>query len=204
MTAIQGQLQTAQRQHQLVEVYGFNDPEMFDIGYVVGIDDEFVLLLGHDWDGKINGLTAMRLSRITKVVVDDDYLITLKYKADVAREYDYYDRWGLTKQAATTDYVTGGIFSQLLNQVFNQQQALVIGTNQYNGSDEFQGFITELNAWSLTMHYFNSHDLSSVWEYRVPLEEIEYLRCFGYQAAQTERIFERVFHLPKGVMKNEE
>lgn len=204
MTAIQMQLQAAQTQHQLVEVYGFNDPELFDIGYVVGIDDSFVLLLGHDWDGKINGLTAMRLSRITKVVVEDDYLITLKYKAAVAKEYDYYDRWQLTQLAAQTDWVTGGIFLQLLTTVFEQQQALVIGTNQYNGSDEFQGFITELNTWSLTMRYFNSHDLSSVWEYRVPLEEIEYLRCFGYQAAQTARIFDRVFHMPKGEMSSEE
>ncbi|MGN1284946.1 MAG: hypothetical protein ACI4TY_06570, partial [Candidatus Limosilactobacillus intestinavium] len=64
---IKEQLIMAQQQGNLVEVYNFDDDDIFNVGFVIAIDPLFVLLLGIDWDGKINGLTAIRLTSIHKV-----------------------------------------------------------------------------------------------------------------------------------------
>ena len=60
---IRAQLAVSKQQGSLVEVHYFDEAgETFDVGFVLAVDELFVLLLGIDWDGKINGLTAVRLA----------------------------------------------------------------------------------------------------------------------------------------------
>lgn len=45
-----------------MEVYDFDEVgEIFDVGFVLVVDELFVFLFGIDWDGKINGLMVVWL-----------------------------------------------------------------------------------------------------------------------------------------------
>lgn len=183
-----------QQQGTLVELYNFNDDDMFDVGFVIAVDELFVLLLGLDWDGKINGLTAIRLASIHQVRDQTDYLLTVSTKAKVAQEHGYFDVWHLQDYLHDHSFKQVNILRTLLEEAYQNHQAVVLGTDQYKGMDDFQGFITELSTINLTLHYYNSHDLSSLWEYDILVAKVDYLRVHGYQAAQTSAIFEQVFH----------
>jgi len=71
---------------------------------------------------------------------------------------------------------------------------VVIGTQKYKGRDDFEGMVHELTHIGLTLHYYNEHDLSSLWTYDILLAQIDYLRVRGFQAMQTKAIMEGVFH----------
>ena len=198
LSAIRQTLVINQQQGTLVEVYNFNDDDMFDVGFVVAIDELFDLLLGLDWDGKINGLTAIRLTSIHQVREQTDYLLTVSTKAKVAQNHGYFDIWHLQEYLRQHTFKQVNILRTLLEEAYQQHQAVVLGTDQYKGSDDFQGYLTDLSAINLTLHYYNSHDLSSLWEYEILIAKVDYLRVHGYQAAQTKAIFEEVFHEGSG------
>ena len=48
------QLTIAKQQGKLIEVHNIKDDDYFNVGFVVGIDNYFCLMISIDWDGKIN------------------------------------------------------------------------------------------------------------------------------------------------------
>lgn len=196
--AVRAQLVAAQQAGTLIEGYDFNDDDTFDVGFVLALDREFVLLLTLDWDGKLNGLTAIRLAALHRVRTGTDYLTTVNLKAAVAEEHGYFDLWGLQDFLRQQDYQGQPLLRTLLHDSAAHQLPLVVGTREYKGGDDFTGVIAALGADQLTFHYFNPHDLSSLWTYDIPLADIDYLRVRGTQTATAQRILERVFHFGTG------
>lgn len=194
-TDIRAQLAASKQMGTLVEVHDF-DPagDTFDVGFVLAMDKLFVLLLGIDWDGKINGLTAIRLSSIHRVRSQTDYLTTVSLKCKVAQENGYFDLWKLQDYLHSHDYQGKNLLRTLLEDSYQNDLPLVIGTKKYKGSDDFTGVIADLGTIKLTLHYFNSHDLSSLWEYEILLAQIDYLRVRGTQTATARKILDQVFH----------
>ena len=94
-TEIKEALLLSQQNGTLVEVYNFADDDTFNVGFVLATDQSFTLLLTLDWDAKINGLTAIRLTSIRQVRAQTDYLTTVAYKSQVAQAHGYFDIWGL-------------------------------------------------------------------------------------------------------------
>ena len=190
---IKEQLIMAQQQGNLVEVYNFDDDDIFNVGFVIAIDPLFVLLLGIDWDGKINGLTAIRLTSIHKVQAYTDYLTTVSIKCKVAEEPHYFDIWHLQEFLRHHDYQNKNILRTLLTDSFENKLPVVIGTDKYKGEDDFEGLINNLSEIKLDLHYINEHDLSSMWDYEILLVKIDYLRVRGTQMMQTKQIMQNVF-----------
>lgn len=190
---IKEQLIMAQQQGNLVEVYNFDDDDIFNVGFVIAIDPLFVLLLGIDWDGKINGLTAIRLTSIHKVQAYTDYLTTVSIKCKVAEEHHYFDIWHLQEFLRHHDYQNKNILRTLLTDSFENKLPVVIGTDKYKGEDDFEGLINNLSEIKLDLHYINEHDLSSMWDYEILLVKIDYLRVLGTQMMQTKQIMQNVF-----------
>ncbi|MDY3702525.1 MAG: hypothetical protein SO061_03070 [Limosilactobacillus coleohominis] len=190
---IKEQLIMAQQQGNLVEVYNFDDDDIFNVGFVIAIDPLFVLLLGIDWDGKINGLTAIRLTSIHKVQAYTDYLTTVSIKCKVAEEHHYFDIWHLQEFLRHHDYQNKNILRTLLTDSFENKLPVVIGTDKYKGEDDFEGLINNLSEIKLDLHYINEHDLSSMWDYEILLVKIDYLRVRGTQMMQTKQIMQNVF-----------
>lgn len=192
-TEIKEELVIARQQGTLVEVYNFQDDDIFNVGFVIAIDSLFVLLLSIDWDGKINGLTAVRLSSIHRVRSQTDYLLTVSQKCKVAEDHGYFDIWGIQKYLRQHDFRNCNILRTLLADSYNNHLPVVIGTDKYKGEDDFEGLIHQLSAIKLNLHYFNEHDLSSMWEYDILLAKIDYLRVRGTQCATTKQILQSVF-----------
>ena len=190
---IKEQLIMAQQQGNLVEVYNFDDDDIFNVGFVIAIDPLFVLLLGIDWDGKINGLTAIRLTSIHKVQAYTDYLTTVSIKCKVAEDHHYFDIWHLQDFLRHHDYQNKNILRTLLTDSFENKLPVVIGTDKYKGEDDFEGLINNLSEIKLDLHYINEHDLSSMWDYEILLVKIDYLRVRGTQMMQTKQIMQNVF-----------
>lgn len=190
---IKEQLIMAQQQGNLVEVYNFDDDDIFNVGFVIAIDPLFVLLLGIDWDGKINGLTAIRLTSIHKVQAYTDYLTTVSIKCKVAEDHHYFDIWHLQEFLRHHDYQNKNILRTLLTDSFENKLPVVIGTDKYKGEDDFEGLINNLSEIKLDLHYINEHDLSSMWDYEILLVKIDYLRVHGTQMMQTKQIMQNVF-----------
>lgn len=190
---IKEQLIMAQQQGNLVEVYNFDDDDIFNVCFVIAIDPLFVLLLGIDWDGKINGLTAIRLTSIHKVQAYTDYLTTVSIKCKVAEDHHYFDIWHLQEFLRHHDYQNKNILRTLLTDSFENKLPVVIGTDKYKGEDDFEGLINNLSEIKLDLHYINEHDLSSMWDYEILLVKIDYLRVRGTQMMQTKQIMQNVF-----------
>ena len=87
------QLTIAKQQGKLIEVHNIKNDDYFNVGFVVGIDNHFCLMISIDWDGKINGLIAIRLDSIITVNDQTDYLTTVSEKTKVAHEHHYFDIW---------------------------------------------------------------------------------------------------------------
>lgn len=192
---IRAQLAVSKQQGSLVEVHDFDEAgETFDVGFVLAVDELFVLLLGIDWDGKINGLTAVRLASIHRVRSQTDYLTTVSLKCKVAQENGYFDLWHLQDFLHDHDYQGKNILRTLLTDSYQNDLPLVIGTKKYKGGDDFTGVISDLRTIKLTLHYFNSHDLSSLWEYEILLAQIDYVRVRGTQTATARKVLDQVFH----------
>lgn len=190
---IKEQLIMAQQQGNLVEVYNFDDDDIFNVGFVIAIDPLFVLLLGIDWDGKINGLTAIRLTSIHKVQAYTDYLTTVSIKCKVAEDHHYFDIWHLQEFLRHHDYQNKNILRTLLTDSFENKLPVVIGTDKYKVEDDFEGLINNLSEIKLDLHYINEHDLSSMWDYEILLVKIDYLRVRGTQMMQIKQIMQNVF-----------
>ena len=190
---IKEQLIMAQQQGNLVEVYNFDDDDIFNVGFVIAIDPLFVLLLGIDWDGKINGLTAIRLTSIHKVQAYTDYLTTVSIKCKVAEDHHYFDIWHLQEFLRHHDYQNKNILRTLLTDSFENKLPVVIGTDKYKGEDDFEGLINNLSEIKLDLHYINEHDLLSMWDYEILLVKIDYLRVRGTQMMQIKQIMQNVF-----------
>ena len=152
-----------------------------------------MLLLGIDWDGKINGLTAIRLTSIHKVQAYTDYLTTVSIKCKVAEDHHYFDIWHLQEFLRHHDYQNKNILRTLLTDSFENKLPVVIGTDKYKGEDDFEGLINNLSEIKLDLHYINEHDLSSMWDYEILLVKIDYLRVRGTQMMQTKQIMQNVF-----------
>lgn len=185
----------AEQNGNLVEVYNFSDDDTFNVGFIIAMDKLFVLLLTIDWDGKINGLTAIRISSIHKVRSYTDYLTTVSLKCKVAEDHHYFDIWGLQEFLRHHNYRGKNILQTLLKDSYDNRLPVVIGTAKYKGQDDFEGLINKLTEINLNLHYFNEHDLSSLWEYEIPLVKIDYLRVRGSQSATSRQILRNVFKI---------
>lgn len=190
---IRAQLVMAQQQGRMLEVYNFNDDNDFNVGYVIAIDPLFVLMKSIDWDGKLSSLIAIRLTSIHKVRAFTDYLKTVAIKGAVARKNHYYDLWGIERFLKQHHYENKSLLKTMLTQAQAMDEAVVVGTRKYKAQDEFEGFVHQLTAQKLTLHYYNEHDLSSEWEYDILLAQIDYLRAFGTQSATTKAVMRSVF-----------
>lgn len=191
---IRVQLTIAKQQGTLIEVHNLPQDDYFNVGFVVAIDPVFCLMISIDWDGKINGLIAIRISSIFYTERQSDYLTTISEKTKVAHDYHYFDIWHVQEFLDEHPQVTkGDLLANILEDSFSKQLPVVIGTQKYKGSDDFEGLITHLNQIQLTLHYFNSHDLSSLWEYQVLRAQIDYVRTRGTQMATGRQILKDVF-----------
>lgn len=189
------QLTIAKQQGKLVEVHNLKGDDYFNVGFVVGIDKNFCLMISIDWDGKINDLIAIRLDSISAVNDQTDYLITVSEKTKVAHEHQYFDIWHVQDFLDQHPEITSGnILMNLLNDAVEHHLPVVIGTKKYHGRDDFSGMIHDLNEITLNLHYFNENDLSSMWSYDIPLSQIDYVRARGTQVATTRQILDDVFH----------
>mgnify|MGYP000060845198 CR=1 FL=1 len=160
---IREQLTISQQQGTLVEVYNFADDDTFNVGFVIAMDPLFVLLMTLDWDCKINGLTLVRIKSIHAVRSQTDYLTTCSYKSKVAQEYGYFDIFGLQRFLREHDFSHVNLLNTLLKDSIDHELPVVIGTQKYKGRDDFEGMVHELTHIGLTLHYYNEHDLSSLW-----------------------------------------
>ena len=189
------QLTNAKQQGKLIEVHNIKNDDYFNVGFVVGIDNYFCLMISIDWDGKINGLIAIRLDSIITVNDQTDYLTTVSEKTKVAHEYHYFDIWQVQQFIDEHPEITSGnILMNILKDSADNQLPVVIGTKQYQGIDDFSGMIHDLNEITLNLHYFNEKDLSSMWSYDILISQIDYVRSRGTQMATTKQILEDVFH----------
>lgn len=192
---IRVQLTIAKQQGTLIEVHNLPDDEYFNVGFVVALDPVFCLMISIDWDGKINGLIAIRISSIYDTQRRSDYLTTISEKTKVAHDYHYFDIWQV--QQFLDDHpqlMVGDLLDNVLQDSFTNQLPVVIGTQKYKGKDDFEGLLTWLDKIQLTLHYFNDHDLSSLWEYRVLRAQIDYVRVRGTQMATSKQILQDIFN----------
>ena len=183
----------AQQKNELVAIYNFKDRGTFTVGYVVAMDNRFVLLKGLDMDAKINGLNAIRLTSITDVIRDNDYLLNVKIRAQNAQKYGYYDIWRIEKYLETQKYGQTSILTQMLTDAFEHEEPIVIGTKQFKDRDDFDGIIADLSPIKLNLHYFDFEDLSSLWEREIMLADIDYIRVKGMQAHNSKSILNELF-----------
>lgn len=190
---IKQELVLAQQQHELITIYNFETEGTFSVGYVVGMDGVFVLTVGIDMEGKINGLTAIRLTSIHRVARNTDYLTTVKIKQQVARQNNFYDLWQVEDYLKQADFKTDGILATILNECVTTKEPLVIGTRKYKDRDDFEGYIHALTPIKLTMHYLKFEDLSSLWEYEILWAEVDYIRIKGTQAHMCQAILDQIF-----------
>lgn len=189
------QLTIAKQQGTLIEVHNLPHDDYFNIGFVVGLDTTFCLLISIDWDGKINDLVAIRLDTIRYTASGTDYLTTVSEKTKVAHEHHYFDLWHIQSFLDEhPDFPNGPILEKALADSYQHQLPVVIGTDKYQGHDDFTGMIHELNQITLNLHYLNEHDLSSMWTYDIPLKQITYVRMRGTQMHTTKQIMDDVFH----------
>lgn len=191
---VREQLALAKQQGYLVEVHNLPGDDYFNVGFVVGMDQLFCLLISIDWDGKINGLIVIRISSIQAVLKQTDYLTTVSEKTKVAHRYHYFDVWRVQKFLDEHPAITSGnLLENALQDSYSNDLSVVIGTRKYKGNDDFTGKIAQLDRIRLVLHYFNEHDLSSLWEYQVLLAQIDYLRFRGTQMATAQQIFADIF-----------
>lgn len=194
LNEIRAQLAIARQQGTLIEVHNIPNDDYFNVGFVLAIDPLFCLLISIDWDGKINGLIAIRLSSIDYVAKRTDYLMTISEKTKVAHQYHYFDIWQVQKFIDDyPDYTKGDLLSNVLSDSFTNYLPVVIGTSKYKGADDFEGVIASLDRVKLTLHYFNEHDLSSMWTYDVLLAQVDYVRVRGTQAATARQVLHDIF-----------
>lgn len=191
---VQEQLALAKQQGTLIEVHNLPNDDYFNVGFVVGLDPTFCMLISIDWDGKINGLIVIRVASILYTARGTDYLLTVSEKTKVAHRYHYFDTWQVQQFLDQHPAITrGNLLQNVLQDSFNHDLPVVVGTRKYKGSDDFVGRLTELDRIQLTMHYFNEHDLSSLWEYTVLLAQVDYVRTRGAQAATGQQILQDLF-----------
>lgn len=191
---VREQLVLAMQQGYLVEVHNLPGDDYFNVGFVVGIDPTFCLLISIDWDGKINGLIVIRISSILAIIKGSDYLTTVSEKTKVAHRYHYFDIWQVQRFLDDHPEITSGnLLGNALADAYDHHLPVVVGTQKYKGSDDFVGHIVQLDRIQLVLHYFNEHDLSSLWEYRVLLAQVDYLRFRGTQMATGQQIFRDIF-----------
>lgn len=191
---VRARLAIAKQQGTLVEVHNLPNDEYFNVGFIVAMDPTFCLMISIDWDGKINGLIVIRIKTIQQVVMQSDYLTTISEKTKVAHRYKYFDIWQI--QQFLDDHpeiTTGDLLSNVLEDSYQHRLPVVIGTQKYKGSDDFQGLITDLNKIAVTIHYYNERDLSSLWEYQVLRAQIDYVRVRGIQMATSKQILQDIF-----------
>ena len=91
------QLTMAKQQGTLIEVHNLPNDDYFNVGFVVALDPVFCLMISIDWDGKINGLIAIRLKSILYTERHSDYLMTVSEKTKVAHDHNYFDIWQVQK-----------------------------------------------------------------------------------------------------------
>ena len=189
------QLTMAKQQGTLIEVHNLPNDDYFNVGFVVALDPVFCLMISIDWDGKINGLIAIRIKSILYTERHSDYLMTVSEKTKVAHDHNYFDIWQVQKFIDNHPEITqGNLLSNLLNDSYQNRLPVVIGTEKYKGSDDFTGIITDLTPIKVTIHYYNNHDLSSLWEYDILRAKIDYLRVRGTQMATGKQIFNDIFN----------
>lgn len=194
-TKIREQLAIAKQQGTLIEVHNLPGDEYFNVGFVVGIDPTFCLMISIDWDGKINGLIAIRIASIVYTERNTSYLTTISEKTKVAHQYHYFDIWHVQQFLDDQPQITSGdLLANVLQDSYRQGLPVVIGTQKYKGSDDFEGVIAKLDRIQLTLHYFNEADLSSMWEYKVLLAQVDYVRVRGTQMATTRQILHDIFN----------
>ncbi|MCI1974872.1 MAG: hypothetical protein LKJ51_02995 [Limosilactobacillus sp.] len=188
-------LTIAKQQGKLVEVHNIKGDDYFNVGFVVSIDNYFCLMISIDWDGKINGLIAIRIESINEVNDQTDYLTTVSEKTKVAHENNYFDIWQVQRFLDEHPEITNGnILMNVLRDAARNALPVVIGTKKYQGIDDFSGMIHNLNEITLNLHYFNEKDLSSMWSYDIPISQIDYVRSRGTQTATTRQILKDIFH----------
>lgn len=189
------QLTIAKQNGILIEVHNLAGDDYFNVGFVIGLDNTFCQLISVDWDGKINGLIAIRINSIRYTATGTDYLTTVSEKTKVAHEHHYFDLWAVQKFVDQHPEISNApILQTMLQDSYQNQLPVVIGTKKFQGADDFTGMIHELNQITLNLHYFNEDDLSSMWTYDIPLTEIDYLRTRGIQVATAKQIMDDVFH----------
>ena len=189
------QLTLAKQQGTLIEVHNLPNDEYFNVGFVIALDPVFCLIISIDWDGKINGLIAIRIKSIFYTERHSDYLVNISEKTKVAHTHNYFDIWQVQKFIDEHPAITrGDLLSNLLNDSYVNRLPVVIGTEKYRGSDDFTGIITALNPINVTLRYFNDHDLSSLWEYDILRAQIDYIRVRGTQMATGKQILKDIFN----------
>lgn len=175
----------------------FNLPESddnFNVGYVLAVDLNFILLESIDWDGKVFGIDAIRISSIRELAVETDYLRTVSVKMAVASRRGYYDLWHVDDFiAGHPEILQGDLAWNLLQDSYQSGLPVVIGTERYQGRDDFEGILSQLTDQAFTIDYYNEHDLSSMWRYSAPLDVVQYVRTRGTQAATTAELLKDVF-----------
>lgn len=192
---IRVQLTIAMQQGTLIEVHNLPNDDYFNVGFVVAIDPVFCLMISIDWDGKINGLIAIRVKSIFYTERQSDYLTTISEKTKVAHDHDYFDIWNVQQFIDEHPQITkGDLLDNLLVDSYTNHLPVVIGTQKYKGNDDFVGLLTELSPFGVTIHYYNNHDLSSLWEYQVLRAQIDYIRTRGMQMATAKQILHDVFN----------
>ncbi|WP_137598090.1 hypothetical protein [Paucilactobacillus kaifaensis] len=193
LSEIKQELVLAQQHNELIAIYNFNNDETFSVGYIVALDSVFVLIEGIDMEGKLNGLNAIRLTSINHLKRASDYLTTVKIKQTVAQKYGYFDIWHIQNLVKTANFTSHGILTNFLSFSYQQKQPIVVGTRKFKDSDDFNGYINELSAVRLNLHYLDFDDLSSLWERDILLADIDYLRVGGTQSYTSMAILRQVF-----------
>lgn len=191
---LRAQLAIARQQGTLIEVHNIPNDDYFNVGFVLAIDPAFCMMISIDWDGKINGLIVIRISSINYVAKGTDYLMTISEKTKVAHQYNYFDIWHVQQFIDEhPEFTQGDLLNNALNDSFNHQMPVVIGTDKYKGSDDFEGIIAKRDRIQINLHYFNERDLSSLWTYDILLAQIDYVRIRGTQAATSKQILTDLF-----------
>ncbi|MEY8442360.1 hypothetical protein AALA17_06950 [Lactobacillaceae bacterium 24-114] len=189
------QLAIAKQQGKLIEVHNLQDDSYFNVGFVVGLNDQFCLMISIDWDGKINGLIVIKINSINKIKDETDYLMTVSEKTKVAHRFDYFDIWKIQKFLDDHPEITqGNLLMNILRDSAENNFPVTIGTEKFEGRDDFSGMIHNLNEFTLNLHYINEHDLSSMWSYDILLRQINYVRARGTQMETTKQIMSDLFH----------
>lgn len=191
---IREQLALAKQQGTLIEVHNLPGDDYFNVGFVVGLDPTFCMLISIDWDGKINGLIVVRVASILYTERQTDYLVTVSEKTKVAHHYHYFDIWQVQRFLDKHPRITqGNLLGNVLRDSYEHDLPIVVGTRKYKGNDDFIGRLAALDRVKLTLHYFNEHDLSSLWEYSVLLAQVDYVRVRGSQVATGKQILKDIF-----------